>query len=353
MLIGFNLAFCVLTLAQANSHPSVEKVEMEALAHRRAIVRGFVTFQRKSLWIDGDTVRVWFDGKKVRQDWLHKGNNGSPLRRVDCVGCECDDCEFLYQQSSPGAPVMGVRLDKKNTVLRSMPVVVVDPKRVGFVPFSLFGTWRNTLDIFVGRPERQNSAVSKTTFNGQDCSLVEYTGLHGERVKIWIAPGLGYNVTRLAIAGIAPQDGVPWKTILESKIAQWGSKKVWYPSSYVFERARGGKIQEKEEVIVTRASLNEPIDPKVFTLAGLDLLEGIAISGSAVKQAPPGKENVWLKGQIRQLTVQGSPARPPAPQAREPQRLRGWLVIVSVLAAGIAAIAGWRLFATKTPCGEA
>jgi hypothetical protein len=206
------------------------------------------------------------------------------------------------------------------------------------VPFPLYGTYRNHLEIFVGNPQRVTSTVTKSSWNGQDCQLVEYTGLHGEKVQIWIAPALGYNVTRLVITGLSAKAGVPWKTTVESKIAQWGSNKVWYPSSCVYQRERGGKIMEKEEVVVTEASFNEPLDPKAFTLAGLDLPEGIPINGNGIKPAPMGKENVWLKGKVRQRTFQAAPPLAPAPQASEPQRVRGWLVVVSALAASIAAL---------------
>src|SRR5206468_2305205 len=156
-----------LAFAQANSQPSVESVEKEALAQRRAIVRGFVTFEYKEVIKprpeigDGGTVRVWFDGKKMRQDVLRKegGKNGIPVRVVSCVGCECDDCQLLYQQTPPGEPLVAVQLDKKQQ--REVPAVQVEPRQVGFVPIPLFATWAYHLEKFVGRPDRENATVSK------------------------------------------------------------------------------------------------------------------------------------------------------------------------------------------------
>lgn len=61
-------------------------------------------------------------------------------------------------------------------------------------------------------------------------------------------------------------------------------------------------VYHKEEFTITDVSLNEPINPRVFTLAGMDIPDGTGIAGNALERKK-GKRAVVKDGKITEITT--------------------------------------------------
>ena len=175
--------------AKKNTAPMAAEVEKAALVQRRALVRGTVTFEAKSMMVRAGKaetsrgiIRVWFDGDKTRQDmkpvpgaedafFVHVvtagkgGERGVPLRVVTGVNCERDGCVVYYTQHPPNQPRSAIAFDKKAEGKRTQQVI--DPRQVGYVPTGL--TSRRPLDSFLGGLGRGMVTVKKATWKKEDC----------------------------------------------------------------------------------------------------------------------------------------------------------------------------------------
>jgi hypothetical protein len=270
---------------------------------------------------------------------------GVPIRDVICLNCELGETILEYQQMGPGDPAVGVRLDKKDKGWEKH-VKVIEPRLVGYVPTLLLAHRGKHLEAFVGRPDRQKVSLSKGSWKEQECWVIEYTLLKGDNVHVWIAPALGNSVVRILVEGNT--EGTPFRSVLESDVMRVGSKEMWYPRSVVYATEVNGVAQLTEEIRVTQVAFNEPIDPGVFTLAGIDIAEGVGIAGTAVKSAP-GSRTVWSGSQIVDVKNEDDPARP----VMEPGRVKLWVLGISALAACFAAWCLWQMLRTRSPTGGA
>jgi hypothetical protein len=75
------------------------------------------------------------------------------------------------------------------------------------------------------------------------------------------------------------------------------SSGCWYPAKWVYERHENGKLTKKEEVSVELISLNEPIDPALFTLNGLERLKpDTRVNWLASSPPPPAEGSLLWNG---------------------------------------------------------
>ena len=125
-------------------------------------------------------------------------------------------------------------------------------------------------ETYVGRADRSSPTAVRDRHAGFDCWRVSYTTPKGGTVAYWVDPERGYNVLRIegAFTSFA---GKPIVDRVDCDLQK--VEGLWFPRSCRYRRTEeGGKVTSQEDLEVEVVSLNEPIDPEVFSLQGIDII---------------------------------------------------------------------------------
>ena len=199
------------------------------------------------------------------------------------------------------------------------------------------------MESFIGWSARQKPTATSTTLNGIDCWKVEYISSDDRTVRTWIAPGMGFGVLRMEVQ-FEDSAGVPFLSRSDCTLAQDKVSGIWFPHLFSYRRHVRGKVEIEEDLEVQVVSLNQALDPKLFTLEGIDCLpSGEQVSWVSNTPAPASGYLIWNGREL----VSGTP--PAIPRLDQPQRGGNSLLIfiIAVLCAVAAAFCAWRYFKTK------
>ncbi len=338
-------AFLLLSLLQSAdspaADPSVAEIEQAVLTRRRSIRRGIVSLEAKisgsnSELDDERFTTIWFDydRNKIRSDVVnHWKNRDEPTyRMIQCSNCERSDYYVDYEAKPLANAVTSITLAPLTDDVRKQRLTeIFDPRMLGLVASEStalriyhFETTLNcaTRDVPKLRPDR---------WKGVDCWVISFHKNTRQRVycELWVVPSHGYNVARNILE--SHLGGKPYRRTLEIEAAPVGNSGLWFPRTCTYEAMSDGKLIKKEELRVTNVSLNEPIDDKVFTLAGMDIAPDTPIAG----KLPDGRPHVWTwtgSSVVDHVNPTFIPEVPP------PSR-RGWLIATAVACAIVATVA--------------
>jgi hypothetical protein len=104
-----------------------------------------------------------------------------------------------------------------------------------------------------------------------------------QTVTTWVVPRMNDAVVRIEIANKKAGGSL---TRVESLYKQFQGG--WYPKTIVNQSFRKGTLQDEERIAVTQAEFGAPIDPSLFTIAGLGPAPGRKIS-----VGPGNRGMVW------------------------------------------------------------
>jgi hypothetical protein len=310
------------------ANPSVADIEAAVLAERKSIRRGKLSLKANYTTPKGSrdherTQTLWFDLERdrFRSDTATR-NNGEdggkpPPRHVQCLNCERPNYYVDYWEIRTADSVASVELKPLNAELRKMATEIFDPRLLGLWPGVYGLAHHHSLEEALGRPDREKPELRRERWKDLDCWVISYRDLRGTHIELWVAPSQGYSVVRCLAEGNA--SGKANRGVLETEYAPVGNSGLWYPRSWVYEGLFDGKPLDKEVGHVTELSFNEPLDDKVFTLAGMNIAPGTGIVG----QEPNGqyKSLDWTgEAIIDHVNPHFSPTRQPAGTG-----WRGWL----------------------------
>ena len=118
----------------------------------------------------------------------------------------------------------------------------------------------------------QYFTVKNETIDGDDCLLLEHYGAEYDvRTKVWIVPSKGYCIKKIQVV----QKG-------EVRVGYTTTLKEYLPGIWWFDSVKaitlggpeGINPDKNVELSVESLTLNEPINPKTFTLAGTNVPHG-------------------------------------------------------------------------------
>lgn len=274
----------LLSQAVGQVPANIGEVEAKVLANRRAIKSGRVILESKVREGDFSTEYSWtiyFTGKEIRQDTkrrygvVPKGAAGPDYTEITCFG---NDRHISYSdQIMPdgGTMVLAIRDPRKMQVEAAFEVV--DPRILGMAPFDCQLSSRMFhLDSFIGAPNRENLSLTHDVEGGIDCVKIEFKPPAFNVVRVWIAPTKGYNVVRMEQEF---KDGATsYIDSVDLEIEKHEKSGIWFPVSQHYQRVNDGhRVTREERLKVTVFSLNEPVDPVVFTPASMNVRPGTAV----------------------------------------------------------------------------
>jgi hypothetical protein len=275
----------VLVSGTADGLPAAEEVEKQVLEYRQALKHAELklsqaTYLKESGPPDRERrTRIWFDGKKLRNDIELRYNADQPFHReIHGHHCEREGYLLFYSQEPPApGTALAMSFQKIEPATDPLSCPVIDPRLLGLAVCSSPDLAQSHFEEWVRPPNRRPPSIRKTTLNGKDLLLIEYTLLNGVLVRTWVAPEWGPSIVRMEA-----EDVVDGKQMLDSTVCDYADPppgRYWYPKSCTYQRMIDGKLANKEVAQVEIVSLNQPIPPEAFTLAGMGIAKGTPIKG--------------------------------------------------------------------------
>ena len=248
----------------------------------------------------GSSLNIWRDGDKFRVD--HFDAQYTPKRTEEVAGnrrITCENCE------RPGFGIITAVLPGSPPILNQ-----VSFHRLGSFNFDLYCThfdWRflglnnsrlchyPQLHVAVSFPSffRTAGLVMRTdSRNGVPCSVAEVKAAINDRA-VWLSARDGDNpvyfeeVIRVGTVPEVRSTQIAWQ---QTAGGHWYPKTIKHNTVVSFNN---GKHATEEVITIAHADFDSPIDPAVFTLAGLELNEYQPIGFPGVKYED---QPVWRQG---------------------------------------------------------
>lgn len=316
--------------------------EQLALKARREIKTAEMTIN-SSLQILGQDkpvlteYKLSFDDNKMRVDsFLIQENEGNKADLKKKVVFTPDYFIDYTPGLSQNGRLLAVRYLQNATAdqdqLQNRRMNVFDPKLIGIVPFSLASLYAFSLDETLGRPDRTQSSITETDYEGSKTWKIEYTRKDGIVARLWIVPSMNFSVVRSEQDNSA-SDG-DFTDIMQCTMSQ-SENNLWYPEKVNYKRVvstgvYAGKTVEEEQLEITNVKLNSKLDPEVFSMASMDIP-----SGRQIFEYPsnPQGGRIWDGNKI--IVPESKAPRPVAKKSADGSSMKWFLISInlSILAA--------------------
>lgn len=352
----FPTAFLLLSLFPVidapAADPSVAEIEQAVLTRRRSIRRGMVSLEAKisgsnSKSDEERSTTIWFDYDKnrTRSDVVnHWKNRDEPTYRIiQCSNCERPNYWVEYQEKPLKNAVTSITLEPLTDEVRKTRLSeIFDPRMLSMVAVKSTALQNYHFETELNSSNRDKPNLRRDHWKEADCWVISFYTNTKYRVycELWVVPSHGYNVARNIME--SHPGGKPYRVTVETEAAPVGHSGLWFPRTCTCEALSDGELIQKEELRVTKISLNEPIDDKVFTLAGMDIKPGTPIAG----KLPNGEPHVWtwtgtsVVDHVNPVLI---------PKSLRPPRSRGRLITAAVGCALLATAALAIFFRRRQP----
>ena len=286
----------LVALGWLAAQPSnITNTEKAAVAARQKIVSAHLEMDQtlyRGESSDPSVVRtttIWFDGRRCRNDVMHKVTMGGPFREICCNNAPFVGYHLYFTtRSQPGEPPTGVLITKLTPARKLIELNVIDPRTIGMALVSSGNLVTSTIDSVVGRADRRATTEVAEIFGGRPCRLVEYIGRPVPyRMRLWIVPECDYAVAKLELTS---DDGKVVETV-ENSLTFIPSARLWFLEASEYRQVFDGRLVQRETVKVNVKSLNEPVPDGSFTLEGMDIPPGTYVIGAP--DTVPGKVYKW------------------------------------------------------------
>ena len=306
------LAFVVAAIAASRTHadvPSAANIERLVSTQRRAIHSGHFHIvdndsetdakDRKTYY--SDRYEFWFDGNLRRED--RKNSQG---HEITCYGPEymfhvwgrIHDYETADRALWPGADLVPLDLIDPHNPRHSMNhplTMMLYPGNYGF-------TRIHDIDDLISDPMCHKHVVRQSRWNGEEALSVAFERSDNHiQMEYQVVPGKGYNVVQFKLWG-PPGDDVKYKANLTmSCTLQNVAEGIWFPKHVDYINwFNDHDLEEKDTLDDEMDSVNQPIDPAVFTFAGAHIHKNTVVS--QIGRAPTAL--FWDGEQLRNITPQ-------------------------------------------------
>lgn len=282
---------------------------------------------------------IWISGEQIRCDLFTQDDGiATPHRNVFCRNCPLKGryVHFTDIKSLDGVRIGSLgRIDLKDSESQVVEGAVIDIRRIGLVPLPI-GMTEIPLGFVIGRADRSETKIESGRWKGQDCYILSYRspGLGGH-VRITIVPVWGHSVVQIARDFGHPADLT--RDLLESDVKRVAGFEGWFPTHCIYTRHRRGKIVAREELVIDIKSLNQPIDPEVFRMTGMNVpkIPFTTYPGEPIPQVWDGAKLV-----ANSPNLMRAPPVIPIP----PRTIPSWLIGTSISALFVALAAIIQLY---------
>jgi hypothetical protein len=221
----------------------------------------------------------YVDGQRKREEKtfpkLEGQNNNQTSTTISLLD---NQSYYLYQKiDNLNKPTMPIYQAEQVGKYAPKDVFEMDFRVFGFAPLE-FGRGKDPLRAFVTNLEHYKNVekitMNSETINGIACKKIKYFMDKGDAYfAIWFA--LDYAYSPIRVETESKQHQLFDYTTVE--VNQYKNTDIWVPGKVIAERLINGQSHRKTEYTITVYSINEPLDPKVFTLEGLNIPVGTPV----------------------------------------------------------------------------
>ncbi len=288
------------------------EIEQQAIDHRQRIKYGHVVLDWKEARL-GRSGRPG-GGTQVRKVELffHLDEKRSDEQRGEELQIRCTNAtsigQFAAYVASPRHDPF-VTLTNRSQVTDEPRYFILDPRELGCLPGPYGLTLSRGIDSYLTRPDRSDDKVTAATLDGIPCRLISYTTDTQAHIKVWICPERDFNVLRWE-SRFTSSNGTTYEDISQIEVTRHEPSGIWFPSKVEYVRKRDDADFLLETIAVTLQSLDEPLDPALFTVAGIDkIAEGtrVVVVGGLAENIVPKTINIES---LRRTGRKGPPSLP-------------------------------------------
>ncbi len=353
MIVPFFISLAHALMTTQPGYLSAEDIEQKVMSSRRELRSGVISVEFDSRGAKDHyrgKATTYFSGKLRRRDLVVPYEREDPksrsYREVICLG-ETKAVSYS-DQVGEGTRTMLTYSDLTQIDPGRFDYGFADPRLIGLAAIEYSNLVHYHLEDLFARSDRTGVKLESSSAGGRDCWKLSYKLHNGTLEEVYIDSDRGWNVVKRVT--MDDETDVLVDTI-ESELAQFGSPPRWFPSKCRYWRSEKGKITNEETLTVKVIQFNQPVDPKLFTLEGMNILAGTMISA----RPPLGPGQYYWDGRaIKKLPETpglGFPVAAGAGVFTPQSQVRSWpWLIISFGAAALAAIVFWKLLKPK-PAG--
>ena len=265
--------------AEEGSLPAMtySEVENASLLYRREkMVSGHVRLRVETLSSKKKPVvyvfTLYFDNDRIRQD--QRGGLAGKKPAFEKHLILADGQSITDSRRQTPIAVVIASLDQSPNPREE--VGVFHPRSLGMAPTLVVLLSKDDVETVLNRSDFTGKTVSIDSIDGRKVYRLDAVAKSGFSISVWISPEQGFGVVRAKSAGT--ENGQTIVQVTDSKLREYPQGNVWYPETSVYTLTQNGEELVRQNVTVEEAVFGEAPDPKVFTLAGLNLKPGRPIN---------------------------------------------------------------------------
>lgn len=315
MSAQISLLLSIITLFSAPPKP--EELRAAALKSRMAIHRASVELNvhRKTKEEPEYDVKVrsWLDQGKFRTDVYRpsRAGNQGPYREVYAL----NDREHIVFSDIPenDERLPDITIIEKSKYSPNKHNQGIDIRKLGISPVdSLIQAYH--LQEVLSRGDLFEEAIESSSLDGLACWKVTFKTRDGLDWELWFCPDQGNSLIRSQMS----EKSTNYQWTVDSRSRPFGSPPIWFPVQLQYTAVEKGVVNRVEKTEITIHSINEPIDPAVFTVAGINPPAG---TRAMIYPYDPSTGNIW-SWDGKTLQPKPQPASQPAPVSPSDQPRR-------------------------------
>jgi hypothetical protein len=310
----------------------LETLFQKVFANRDQIKSGQMEIVNTIARMDGERVqsrithemKLAFDEKRRRVDRHNILSPKSSYDDVGCLGCYNNPNLVLQYSNYCGKDTDNLEIVSSHTLCTFFDTVQLKENKLtkfwtddfGFVPqyIACFSRARlpteeglkRAKEIFftntIGLLEPSDVAVVREEYKGTPCLKISfqftYSGVLPEEsssVTVLIAEGQGYSIRKyhlVSVGGLFPQED-----LLEVDVQQDRVSGIWFPSAWLYEWKKEGKLRTRQNGIIKNVVLNQSIPDRLFDMKTISILPpGVRIIWHATTVPPPFEGKLFWDG---------------------------------------------------------
>jgi len=259
--------------------PTIAELIQKLHAPRQAIESYELVIDQQQ--VEGDSEphlwRIWRDGTHYRTDHLHSFNGaGSFARLIQCEDCERKGATFTMNYDVVPNPGATGSLKPNSSIVKPLGDLKLRIEDFGAMSEELINTMHRGINTYNDRSDWTKKRVERCIWKDKPAFRIVMERHKASSTTL-------FEVTFLPECGFAAvQAKSSWNegekrvlNVSESDLSLVAG--IWLPKVCVYTKHVDGKLTERATQKVDFRKLNQPIDPKVFTLRGMDLTPGTLI----------------------------------------------------------------------------
>ena len=281
-LLSIGLLGCATAAWGQDASERIAPEETKAVDNRRAIKQLHAEYVAE--YTKGPNARrfrrdFWLDGDKLREDVVRPidmhGTVGERENREFMIVTPEIQCAWSMVGGERNNVAISYRKMKEGALGFSGPGAL-DPRLFGFSPYSSGKLRLAELDSVLLTADRTSFSAKNVEFQDRPGRELLFERQNGVRYRVVLRDQGGWQPAFIEVtAKRGGQDLQCQVTVLDFSEPKPGR---FFPKGIHYVRREKGQVVEEEKGTFKVISIDEPIDPVVFTLKGMGVPKGQAVS---------------------------------------------------------------------------